>query len=227
MRLSIIIPVLNEAALIQASLQRLQGLRAGGHEIIVVDGGSQDNTPELARGLADQVIASPAGRGLQLHRGAQAAGGDILLFLHVDTELPERAAELIDDGLIQSRRQWGRFDASLSGRAWLLRLVASLMNWRSRWSGIATGDQAMFMWRRVYFEAGGFPPIPLMEDIALSRRLKTYSRPLCLRAKVITSSRRWEKHGIIRTILRMWRLRLEFFLGADPHRLQRRYEAGE
>lgn len=225
MRLSIIIPVLNEAALIQTALQRLQGLRGGGHEIIVVDGGSRDNTPELARGLADQVISSPAGRGLQLHRGSEAAGGDILLFLHVDTELPEQAADLILDGL--SQRQWGRFDVRLSGRAWLLRLVETLMNWRSRWSGIATGDQAMFAWRRTYFEAGGFPPIPLMEDIALSRRLKTYSRPLCLRARVITSSRRWEKHGIVRTILRMWRLRLEFFLGADPHRLQRRYDGGE
>lgn len=221
--LSVVVPVLDEAASIRDRLAALAPLRAQGAEVIVVDGGSSDGSAALAAGLCDLVLTAPRGRASQMNAGAAAAAGDILLFLHADTRLPDGAPREICGGLEATGRVWGRFDVVIDGRSPLLPVIGALMNLRSRLTGIATGDQAMFV-RRVAFEkAGGFPAIPLMEDIALSRALKAHSTPLCLRAKVRTSGRRWDKHGALRTILLMWRLRLEYYLGADPARLARRY----
>jgi len=220
MKFSIVMPVLNEAAGIEAALRALALHRARGTEVIVVDGGSHDGTAELARPLADQVLSAPRGRAAQMNAGAAAATGDALLFLHADTRLPDDAGRLVRDGL--ARRAWGRFDVRFDAGGWL-RLVALTMNARSRLTGIATGDQAMFMTRAAFDQAGGFPDIALMEDIALSARLKQLGRPLCLSARVTTSGRRWRAHGMLRTILLMWRLRLAFFLGSDPGELARQY----
>jgi rSAM/selenodomain-associated transferase 2 len=222
-RLSIIMPVLDEAAGIVDALAALAPLRARGAEVVVVDGGSRDRTMELARPLADQVIAAPRGRGAQMNAGAAAACGDVLLFLHADTRLPPDADRMVLDGLTASSWQWGRFDVRIAGRSSLLAVVASFMNWRSLLTGIVTGDQALFATRAAFTQAGGFPDIPLMEDIELSRRLKRVSRPLCLAARVTTSGRRWDERGVIRTILLMCRLRLAHFFGAEPASLARRY----
>lgn len=222
-RLSVIVPMLNEADAIEATLKRLQPLRALGHEVIVVDGGSGDGSRELAAPLADRVEIAPAGRGTQMNAGAALAEGDVLLFLHADTQLPERAELLIAQALAPGNRVWGRFDVRLSGPQRALRIVEWLMNRRSCLTGIATGDQAMFMSRLAFEQAGRYPDIPLMEDIALSRSLKQLSPPACIRARVMTSSRRWERQGILRTILLMWRLRLGYFLGVDPGVLAMRY----
>jgi rSAM/selenodomain-associated transferase 2 len=222
MKLSIVIPVLNEAAGIEAALQALAPYRRRGAEVIVVDGGSSDATADLARPLADRMIAGPRGRGPQMNVGAAAARGDVLLFLHADTRLPENADRLVLDSLQRSGPSWGRFDARFDGGG-LLALVALMMNTRSRLSGIATGDQAMFATRAAFEAAGGFPPIALMEDVALSARLKRIGRPLCLAARVTTSARRWQRHGVLRTILLMWKLRLAFYFGADPVRLAQAY----
>ena len=222
MKLSIVMPVLDEAAGIAAALQALAPYRERGVELIVVDGGSTDNTTDLAGPLADRVIAAPRGRGMQMNAGAAAAHGDVLLFLHADTRLPENADRLLLDGLSRSRRLWGRFDVRIEGGG-LLALVACMMNWRSRITGIATGDQAMFVTRAAFANAGGFPAIALMEDVALSARLKRTGKPLALRARVTISARRWQRHGVLRTVLLMWRLRLGFFLGADPAKLARAY----
>jgi len=221
--LSIIIPALNEEAGIAAALEALADLRRCGHEVIIVDGGSSDRTAERARRLADVVLAAPRGRAAQMNAGAAQATGDILVFLHADTRLPPAADRLIVDGLRRSRCLWGRFDVAIAGSNPMLRVVAATMNLRSRTSGIATGDQAIFVTRGAFADCGGYPDIPLMEDIALSRRLKRISRPLCLKARVTASGRRWEQHGITRTILLMWQLRLAYFLGAEPAELARRY----
>ena len=223
MRLSVIIPTLDEAAGIGATLAALQPLRAAGHEVIVVDGGSRDGTPEAARPLADRVLAAPRGRANQMNAGAEAASGDVLVFLHADTRLPGGADRAVLDGLAASGASWGRFDVRIDGRSPLLALVAWLMNRRSRLTGIATGDQAMFLTRAAFAAAGGFPVLPLMEDVALSKRLKRVSPPLCLRERAITSGRRWESRGVVRTIVLMWWLRLRYFLGASPERLRRIY----
>ena len=223
MSLSIIIPTLNEAENIPALLDSLQPQRQRGVEVVVVDGGSTDHTAALARGHADQVIASPPGRALQMNAGAAAARGEILCFLHADTRLPEGADGLIIDGLTRSRRSWGRFDVRIAGDHAMLPLIAHLMNWRSRLTGIATGDQGLFVTRSLFEAAGRFPEIALMEDIAISRRLKIYGAPLCITHKLTTSGRRWEKHGVWRTMVLMWRLRLAYWLGADPDKLALRY----
>jgi rSAM/selenodomain-associated transferase 2 len=225
-RLSIVIPVLDEAAAIGAALAALAPCRARAAEVIVVDGGSRDATVDAARPLADHVITAPRGRGSQMNAGAAAAAGDVLLFLHADTRLPPDADRAVVDALEQSQRAWGRFDVTIAGRSPLLRVVAPMMNLRSRATGIATGDQAMFMTREAFAQAGGFPDIPLMEDIVLSRRLKAVSLPACLHARVTTSGRRWDRDGVARTILTMWRLRFAFFLGAEPARLARQYGYG-
>lgn len=223
MRLTIVVPVLDEAAGIADALAALAPYRARGNEVIVVDGGSRDRTLEIARPFADRVIAAPRGRGSQMNAGAGVACGDVLLFLHADTGLPAEADRLVVEGLAATGRCWGRFDVTISGAHPLLPLIARMMNLRSRLTGIATGDQSMFVRRRAFAEVGGFPDIALMEDIALSARLKHLSRPLCLAAKVTTSGRRWEKHGVLRTVLTMWRLRLAYWLGAEPAALARRY----
>ena len=224
-QLSIIMPALDEAAGIGVALDPLQPLRAAGHEVIVVDGGSRDGTPELARALADRVLVAPRGRASQLNAGAAAARGEVLLFLHADTRLPPGPARLVLDGLAAAGRQWGRFDVRIDGRHPLLPLIGWLMNRRSRLSGIATGDQAMFVRREAFARAGGFPALALMEDVALSKRLKRISAPLCLRDRVVTSGRRWESRGVVRTIVLMWRLRLGYFFGASPERLHKLYNA--
>lgn len=222
MTLSIITPVLDEAAGVETALQALAPFRARGAEVILVDGGSKDGTVELARPLANQVFERQRGRAAQMNAGAAAARGDVLLFLHVDTRLPADADRLILDGLARTHRAWGRFNIRFDDGG-LLRLVALMMNWRSRLTGICTGDQAIFVTRPAFDRIGGFPSIALMEDVAASARLKHVSRPLCLHARVATSGRRWRKHGIWRTILLMWRLRLAYFFGADPKRLAQTY----
>ena len=220
--LSIIMPVLNEAGGVEAALRALAPYRARGVEVVVVDGGSADATPQIAHAFADRAITAPRGRASQMNAGAGVARGDVLMFLHADTQLPENADRLVHDGLAQSKRAGGSFDIRIAGGG-QLKVVALMMNLRSRATGIATGDQAMFVTREAFARAGGFPAIALMEDIALSARLKRQSLPLCLHARVTTSGRRWRQHGMLRSILLMWRLRLSYFLGADPQHLARDY----
>ena len=222
-KISIVVPALDEAAGIREALAALQPLRARGHEVIVVDGGSTDGTLALAEELADRVLLSARGRAVQQNAGAASASGDVLLFLHADTTLPEGADALVLDGLRRSGRGWGRFDIRLTGRHPLLRIVGRMIGFRSRVSGIATGDQAIFVRREWFRRAGGFPELPLMEDVAITRALKRLGPPLCVRERVTTSSRRWEERGIVRTILLMWRLRWDYFRGVDPAELARRY----
>lgn len=223
--ISVIVPVLNEAAGIVAALEALTPLRARGTEVIVVDGGSTDGTLDLARPLADQIVSAPRGRARQMNAGAAVAHGRTLLFLHADTRLPVNADELVAPAIgdVLSGRQWGRFDVRIEGRSNWLRVVARMMNLRSRLTGIATGDQAIFVARSAFRAVGGFPDIPLMEDIALSKALLRLNRPVCLAAHVTTAGRRWEAHGVWRTILFMWWLRLRYFFGADPYRLALEY----
>lgn len=220
-RWSIIVPVLNEAAGIEQALRRLAPLRAQGAEVIVVDGGSSDATLALARPLADWVISAARGRAAQMNAGARWASGAALLFLHADTMLPAPAGPLLRRAL--ARRHWGRFEVAIDGAGPLLRLVAALMNLRSRLTGIATGDQAIFVRRDSFLALGGYAALPLMEDIEFCRRLKRLGPPANLRMRVVTSGRRWERYGVWRTILLMWRLRLAYFLGADPSALARIY----
>jgi rSAM/selenodomain-associated transferase 2 len=217
-RLSIVIPALNEAQGIAATLEALAPLRARGHEVILVDGGSDDATLEIAAGLADRALAAPRGRARQMNAGARVARGQALVFLHADTRLPADADREIVAAL--ERHYWGRFDVVIEGHHALLRVIAWAMNARSRLTGIATGDQAIFV-RRDAFE--GFPEIALMEDVAFSQAMKRRGRPACLRSRVRTSGRRWEARGVVRTMVLMWRLRLMYFLGASPERLARRY----
>ena len=222
--LSIIVPCLNEADGIAEALAALAPLRRRGAEVIVVDGDSRDGTLERAAPLADLAIRAPRGRASQMNAGAARARGGILVFLHADARLPDAADALIVDGLKRSRRGWGRFDVTIAGRHPLLRVVGRLMNLRSRLTGIATGDQAIFVTRSLFTAAGGYPEIALMEDVALSKRLKGFGPPLCLNHRLTASGRRWERHGVLRTILLMWRLRLAYWLGADPRKLAMHYE---
>lgn len=223
MSLSIIIPCLNEAEGIARTLKALQPLRRRGVEVIVVDGGSSDGTVAQSGPWADQVLTATRGRAAQMNAGSVCAHGEILLFLHADCLPPEEADGLIINGLNHGRKSWGRFDVRIIGKHPLLRMVEVLMNLRSRLTGIATGDQGLFVTRSLFEAAGHFPEIALMEDIALSKRLRRFSAPLNLRHAIVTSGRRWEKHGVLHTILLMWRLRLEYWLGADPNELALRY----
>jgi len=223
MRISIVVPALEESASITATLSALQPLRAQGHEVIVVDGGSGDATFLIARLLADRAYVTAAGRATQMNFGAGKAAGDVLLFLHADSLLPAGGAAAMVDAVTRGAA-WGRFDVIIGGKPWVLKLVGAMMNLRSRLTGIATGDQGMFVRRNLFEEVGGFPAIPLMEDVALSKALKRIAgRPACLRTRVTTSGRRWEMHGPWRTIFTMWRLRLAYALGADPAALARHY----
>jgi rSAM/selenodomain-associated transferase 2 len=222
-RISIVIPVLHEGEQIVGFLRGLQPYRSQNIEIIVVDGGSGDSTAELAARFADSIVESAPGRAQQMNRGVDSATGDILLFLHADTSLPNRFRELLAGRFWESESSWGRFDVRLSGSHYLFRIIEFFINWRSRLTGIATGDQAIFIKRPVFSRLGGFMPIPFMEDIALCKKLKKMSRPFCIRSPVTTSSRRWEQEGILRTVLLMWRLRLAYFFGADPARLVHLY----
>lgn len=220
-RLTIVVPVLNESAIIVDALQALAPLRGRGAEVIVVDGGSSDGTPRLAQRFAERVIVAPRGRGAPMNAGAALGSGDALLFLHADTALPENADRLIAEAL--ALRAWGRFDLRIAGRHPLLTVIARMINWRSSLTGIATGDQAIFVTRQAFLSVGGFPDLPLMEDIAISRRLKALCRPFCIGVPVVTSGRRWEHYGVLRTIVLMWRLRLAYYLGVAPARLALRY----
>jgi rSAM/selenodomain-associated transferase 2 len=215
--------VLDEGEHITAALEALADLRALGAEVIVVDGGSRDATIQRARMRADRVISAPRGRALQMNAGAAKAAGDVLLFLHADTRLPRDTDYVVFNGLERSKREWGRFDVKIDGRSPLLAIVGRLMGLRSRLTGIATGDQAIFVQRAAFQAVGGFPEIALMEDIALCKRLKRVSRPLCLAERVTTSGRRFDKDGVLKTLMLMWRLRLRYFLGADPAELARQY----
>lgn len=224
--LSIIIPVRNEAAGIAAALQALAPLRARGAQVIVVDGGSSDDTVALVRaalGPDGQLLQSPPGRARQMNAGARQAEGAALLFLHADTQLPPDADVLVHQALASGRHVWGRFDVRIAGRPWMLRVIAALMNRRSRWSGIATGDQALFMTRAAFDAVGCFPDQALMEDIEISKRLLRISSPACLAQQVLTSGRRWETRGVWRTVWLMWRLRFAYWRGASPDVLAERY----
>ena len=221
--LSIIIPALNEAENLPDTLACLQPMRARGQEVIVVDGGSRDTSIETARHVADQVIGSARGRARQMNRGAQFARGEILWFLHADTRVPEHADGAILSAVASTGRCWGRFDVQVADASLLLAWVTRLMNLRSRLTGIATGDQGMFMTRAAFEQMGGFEEIPLMEDIAASRCLRRQSPPAALHDTLLTSARRWRRHGVIRTIVTMWALRLAYFLGVPAQRLARYY----
>lgn len=227
MRLAIIIPTLNEEAYIEAALQRLAPLRARGVRVIVADGGSHDATVQRAWRGADAVVVAARGRGRQMNAGARhplADESDVLLFLHADTALPDEADRLLLRSLANTSKAWGRFDVVIEGLSPLLRLVARLMNLRSRWSGIATGEQAIFVRRSAFVALEGFAPIPLMEDIEFSRRARLLSAPLALHEAVVTSGRRWRRHGVLRTLMRMGWVRFAFFFGADPTALARKHD---
>jgi rSAM/selenodomain-associated transferase 2 len=223
--LGVVIPTLNEARGIEACIAALEPLRDAGAEVVVSDGGSGDGTPLQAAALGATVIAAPRGRALQLNAGAAHCRAGLLAFLHADCRpTPEACTQLLQ--LCRSRDPlWGRFDVSLSGSGALLRVIGTAMNLRSRITGIATGDQLMFVSRSLLDAVGGFPGIPLMEDIALSRRLKALCRPVCARERVLVSSRKWREEGVLRTMVLMWRLRAAYALGADPAELARRYYA--
>ena len=223
MRISIVIPALDEAHGIVAALAPLQMLRADDCEVILVDGGSRDDTVMRAQPWCDKVVRAPRGRARQMNAGAAAAEGEVLLFLHADTLLPPGGPAAVRAACAKGALCWGRFDVVLAGKHPLLAVVGAMMNLRSRLSGIATGDQAMFMTRAAFDAAGGFPPIPLMEDVAISKKLKRLAAPACLMARVVSSGRRWESRGVLRTIFLMWRLRLAYFLGASPDWLARCY----
>lgn len=222
LKISIIIPVLNEAEHLEEVLKKAPGFQDEELEVIVVDGGSNDDTVAVARRHAGQVVVSGRGRAKQMNAGADVANGDILLFLHADTVLSIDSCELIKSK-ISNDHQWGRFDVRLSGDNKLFRIIEFFINWRSRISSIATGDQAIFVRRKLFDEIGGFSEIPLMEDIEISKRLKRISKPICITSVVITSTRRWEEHGILRTVLLMWQLRFLYFIGVSPERLIKHY----
>jgi len=222
-KLSIVIPTLNESDQIELCLNKLQSLRNRGHEIIVVDGGSNDNTVSLASPLSDRIIQSEKSRSIQMNTGAAAASGHCILFLHVDTVLPEDVPGLFSR-IKDIENVWGRFDIRLSGRARLFRIVEKCMNIRSRLTGIATGDQVIFVGKELFNKVNGFPEIALMEDIAISRLLINYSKPVCLSEKVVSSSRRWEKNGIMKTIIKMWILRLLYYFQYNTNKLAKHYQ---
>ena len=222
-RITIVVPVLNEAEGIVRALQALKPLRARGHEVIVVDGGSGDDTVARAEPLADRILHSERGRAAQMNAGAAAAMGDIVWFLHADTLAPDNGDLHVLAALADPTSLWGRFSVRLSGRHLLFRFIEAMMNLRSCLSGIATGDQGIFVRRGTFTAVGGYPRQPLLEDIALSRRLRRLGRPRCLRSRLVTSSRRWEQRGVVRTVMLMWRLRFLYMLGADPARLARQY----
>jgi len=221
--LSIIIPVFNDRDAVAALLPVLQSLRAEGHEVLVVDGGSTDGSMTVARPLADRLMIGGRGRALQMNLGAEFARHDILWFLHADTRLPGNSVAAILAALSRPDRHWGRFDVRLDAAGISYAAIAFMMNLRSRLSGVATGDQGLFVRKQAFHEVDGYQEIPLMEDVALSKSLRRLSWPVCLPDRLVTSARRWQQQGVVSTVLLMWRLRLAYFLGADPHQLARRY----
>lgn len=222
-KVSIIIPVFKEAQALAKHLPLLQGLRELGHEIIVVDGGDDSASATSSAALLDHWLSSEPGRARQMNVGAASASGEIFLFLHIDTRLPDDAMELLQESFTRDSTLWGRFDVRLSGKRWVFRVIEFMINLRSRLSGVATGDQVIFVRRNVFESIGGYDALPLMEDVAISKSLRKLARPLCLRSKVITSSRRWEAHGVGRTVLLMWWIRLLYSLGVSPQTLHGMY----
>lgn len=221
MRISVIIPALNEEKSISATIKSIMPLRP--HEVIVVDGGSTDRTIAVCRELGIRALLSPRGRATQMNLGARQATGEVLLFIHADTQLPSSALDDIGLALSDARIVGGRFDVRLEGKHWMLKLIGAMISLRSRISRVATGDQGIFVRRDVFAELGGYPDLPLMEDIALSRALKRRGRLACLRSRVVTSARRWEAEGIWRTIFKMWALKSLYLVGISPLRLKRYY----
>ena len=219
--ISIIIPTLNESDNLPITLKPLQTFRHSQIEIIVVDGGSGDNTMSTATKLADKVFSVNKGRARQMNAGAKQATGEALLFLHADTQLPDNAIPLIEQ--YAQPMQWGRFDVRLNSPHWLLIASGWLMNYRSCLTGIVTGDQGLFMHRALFEEIRGFPDIPLMEDIAISKKLKQYSWPVCLKSRITVHTRYWEQQGVGRSILKMWWIRLAYFLGVPTEYLVKKY----
>jgi rSAM/selenodomain-associated transferase 2 len=220
---SIIVPMLNEALALPDLLEHLRPLRRSGVEVILVDGGSEDGSAAIANRAGFEVVHAERGRARQMNAGAAVASGDVLLFLHADTRLPDGAIQLIDAALADGRHVWGRFDVAFDLRSLTMDATAFGMNLRSRLSGIATGDQALFMTRAAFDRVGGFPDQPLMEDVEITSRLRRRSRPACICRPVLTSARRWQSRGPWRTILQMWRLRLAYWFGASPADLARQY----
>jgi rSAM/selenodomain-associated transferase 2 len=223
MKLSVIVPMLNEAEALASLLDQLERVARHGVEVILADGGSEDGSASIAERAGFTVVRSARGRARQMNAGAADATGDVLLFLHADTRLPEHAEKHVAQALSSGTHCWGRFNVRISGRPRLLRVVSHLMNVRSRITGIATGDQAMFVVRGAFDAVGGFPDQPLMEDIELSRRLLRRSRPACISRRVITSGRRWERDGVWHTILLMWRLRWDYWRGVPAQHLAKVY----
>jgi len=221
--LAIIVPVLNEIRTLPSLLEHLRYWQQQGVEVLLVDGGSQDLTAQTAQALGFNLLNAPAGRALQMNIGADASQADNLLFLHADTRLPQNADKRVLSALTRSPLAWGRFNVKIKGDSPLLPLIASLMNLRSRLSGIATGDQAIFINRKLFNQVGGFPEQPLMEDIEICKRLKQFSPPVCLHQKVITSGRRWDTYGSWSTILLMWQLRWSYWRGTPAEQLAERY----
>ena len=221
--ISIVIPVLNEAVAIERVCRSLADILSPLDEIIVVDGGSTDGTQAIIRRINSVLLVeSSAGRALQMNAGAEQAKGDILLFLHADTTLPVEFANQLRDAFWPSKNRWGRFDVRLSGDHAALRLIEFMMNHRARLTGICTGDQCIFV-KRDDFKRVPYPVIALMEDIEISKRLNGFSKPFVIRLPVVTSSRKWESEGILKTLLLMWRIRLLYFFGESPERLAARY----
>ncbi|WP_445366659.1 TIGR04283 family arsenosugar biosynthesis glycosyltransferase [Methylomonas sp. BW4-1] len=221
-QITIVIPVLNEAGHLVSKLQALQGLRDR-CQLLLVDGGSTDDSPFIAAPWVDKVVHSPRGRAMQMNAGAAQAEAEVFLFLHADTRLPDDAVSLIGHAIAEGFH-WGRFDVTFDNAKPIFKLIAFMMNQRSRLTGIATGDQALFMTRQAFTAVDGFPAIALMEDIAISSKLKKRGKPCCIKTEVLTSARRWQQHGLFKTILLMWWLRLAYFFGADPNDLAMCYD---
>ena len=234
---SIIIPILNEADNLPLLFENISIINPAPQQIILVDGGSTDGSIAVAKALINdfftikksdikwQVIKSTAGRAIQMNAGATQATGDILLFLHADTQLPVTATSDLSLAMqkADNNYKWGRFDVRLDSRSPMLWLVAAMMNGRSRLTGIATGDQAIFIKSDLFKQIGGYPQQPLMEDIELCKNLKGIAKPACLSSKVITSARRWQQHGTWRTIILMWHLRYDYWRGVSAESIKQRY----
>ena len=222
-KLSVIIPVLNEAEFLTQQSNRLESFIKEKHEVIVVDGGSKDNSASIASKAGFSVFVTNASRGHQLRIGVEKSQNEILVFLHADTELPLHATSLICNALAPTHNHWGRFSISFTSSKLIFQLIAWFMNKRSCLTGIVTGDHAMFMERDYYFKCGGFPDCTIMEDIVISKRLKKASRPVCLSEKVKTSCRKWERQGVYKTIIKMWNLRILFLMGVSTEKIAKLY----